>query len=87
MARYSRIATFPIGSTCDIIDDWEDAMKVVQRMKRLPGDYFVEFPPDEPDTQESEETVGKSGVLGRIGASMRNALARARAGNIPDSQA
>ncbi|KAL0567876.1 hypothetical protein V5O48_014118 [Marasmius crinis-equi] len=87
MEHYDDIATFDIDSTRRILNDWVAAMEVVRRMRGLPGDYFAEFPPDEPDTQESEETVGKSGVLGRIGTSMRNALARTRAGNTPDSQA
>ncbi|KAL0568153.1 hypothetical protein V5O48_013834 [Marasmius crinis-equi] len=87
MERYANIATFPVGFTWDIIDDWEDAMKVVQRMKGLPGNYFAKFPSDESGRQHSEETVGRSGVLGRIGASVRNALARTRARNIPDSHA
>ncbi|KAL0568156.1 hypothetical protein V5O48_013838, partial [Marasmius crinis-equi] len=44
MARYRRIVAFPVDSTSQIINNWMDAMKVVQQMKELPNDYFVEFP-------------------------------------------
>ncbi|KAL0566466.1 hypothetical protein V5O48_015546 [Marasmius crinis-equi] len=89
IARYHRITVWPVRSEREIMKEWAKAMEVIRRLKGLPEDYFVEFPPEgsNDSNQESEATVGKLRELcNGISAFIRKALTR-RAEDAPNSQA
>ncbi|KAL0566228.1 hypothetical protein V5O48_015788 [Marasmius crinis-equi] len=79
--RYQRFQTFDAHSTLMILNDWVEAMKLVQRVGTLPENFeFVEFP-------TPGVIAPKSRRLRNIGAFIHNALPWRRAENAPDSQA